>query len=233
MVRLLSLTGSFVNIGTVLLGGLLGLLLKKGLPERISDTLMKGLALCVLYIGISGALKGTNALVTVVCMAVGAIIGSALDLDKRLNHLAAKIEKKLVKPGSGSRFAEGFVAATMLFCVGAMAIVGSLESGVSHNYSTLITKAVIDGAAALVLASTMGAGVLLSVVPVFLYQGSLTLLANVISPYLSEYMIAEMTCIGSLLIIAIALNMLNLTKIKVMNYVPAVILPVVVCLVIK
>ena len=233
MARLLSLTGSFVNIGTVLLGGLLGLLLKKGLPERISDTLMKGLALCVLYIGISGALKGANALVTVVCMAVGAIIGSALDLDKRLNHFAAKIEKKLVKPDSGSRFAEGFVAAMMLFCVGAMAIVGSLESGVSHNYSTLITKAVIDGAAALVMASTMGAGVLLSVIPLFLYQGSLTLLANVISPYLSEYMIAEMTCIGSLLIIAIALNMLNLTKIKVMNYVPAAILPVVVCLVIK
>ncbi len=233
MEKILSLTGSFVNVGTVLLGGFLGLLLKKGLPERISDAVMKGLALCVLYIGISGCLKGKNALVAVISVAVGAVIGSALDLDGKMNRLAKKVEKRLVKTEGESRFAEGFTAAFLLFCVGAMTIVGSFSSGISHDYSTLITKAVIDGTAAVVLASAMGAGVLFSVVPLFLYQGSLTLLAGLISPYLNDYMISEITSVGSLLIIAIALNMLNLTKIKVMNYVPAVILPVVVCLVIK
>lgn len=233
MDRLLSLTGSFVNVITILIGGGLGLLLKKGLPERISDAVIKGMGLCVLFIGISGSLKGTNALVTVISMAVGSIIGSAIDLDKRLNNLAQRVEKKLVKGEGENRFAEGFVAATMLFCIGAMAIVGSLDSGISHDYSTLETKALIDGVTSIVMAATLGYGVLASAVPVFLYQGSITLLAGAISGLLSDYMIAEMTCVGSLLIVAIALNMLKITNIKVMNCVPAVFLPIVVCLFIK
>lgn len=233
MDRLLSLTGSFVNVITILIGGGLGLLLKKGLPERISDAVIKGMGLCVLFIGISGSLKGTNALVTVISMAAGSIIGAAIDLDKRLNNLALKVEKKLVKGDGEKHFAEGFVAATMLFCIGAMAIVGSLDSGISHDYSTLETKALIDGVTSIVMAATLGCGVLASAIPVFIYQGSITLLAGAISGLLSDYMIAEMTCVGSLLIVAIALNMLKITNIKVMNCVPAVFLPIVVCLFIK
>lgn len=233
MQTLLSLTGSFVNVILVTLGGGLGLLLKKGLPERVSDMVMKGLALCVIYIGISGSLDGTNTLVTVVSMALGAIIGSWIDIDKHVNNLAKKVEKKFDKGNGESTFAEGLVAATMLYCVGAMSIVGSLDSGISHDYSTLITKSVIDGVTAIVLASTMGWGVLFSSVPVFIYQGSITLLAGVVAPLLSDYMISEMTCTGSLLIVAIGLNMLGVTKIKVMNCLPAVILPILVCLIIK
>ncbi len=233
MQTLLSLTGSFVNVILVTLGGGLGLLLKKGLPERVSDMVMKGLALCVIYIGISGSLDGTNTLVTVVSMALGAIIGSWIDIDKHVNNLAKKVEKKFDKGNGESTFAEGLVAATMLYCVGAMSIVGSLDSGISHDYSTLITKSVIDGVTAIVLASTMGWGVLFSSVPVFVYQGGITLLAGVVAPFLSDYMISEMTCTGSLLIVAIGLNMLGVTKIKVMNCLPAVILPILVCLIIK
>lgn len=230
MEKILSLTGSFINVALVVAGGALGLLLKKGLPERVSDAVMKGLGLCVLYIGIDGCLEGQNALVTVISMAVGTIFGSAVDLDKHLNNFAKKIETKLSRKSDGkSDFAQGFVAATLLFCVGAMAIVGSLDSGISGDYSTLATKSVIDGVSSIVMASTMGYGVLLSSIPIFLYQGSITLLAGVVAPFLNDYTVAEMTCVGSLLIIAIALNMLNITKIKVMNSLPAVFLPVLLC----
>ena len=233
MDKLISLTGSFVNVAAILVGGGLGLLLKKGLPERISDAVMKGLGLCVLYIGISGCLEGKNALVAVISIALGSIIGSIINFDKHINSAAKRVENKFVKKDSESRFAEGFVAASLLYCVGAMAIVGSLDSGISQDYSTLVTKSVIDGVSAIVLASTMGFGVLLSALPVFVYQGAITLLAGFVSPYLSDYIVAEMTCVGSLLIVAIALNMLKLTKIKVMNYIPAVFLPIVVCLFVK
>lgn len=233
MVKLLSLTGSCVNVALILLGGGLGLLLRKGLPQRVSDAVMKALGLCVLFIGIDGALEGTNALVAVLSMAVGTITGSALDLDKRMNGFASKIEKKLSRNGVKTRFADGFVNASLLYCVGAMAIVGSMESGISADYETLITKSVIDGVTAIVLASTLGWGVLASAVPVFVYQGSLTLLASFVAPYLNDYTVAHMTCVGSLLIIAIGLNMLKITDIKVMNSLPAVFLPVVVCLFVR
>lgn len=230
MDKLLSLTGSFINVALVLVGGGLGLLLKKGLPERVSDAVMKGLGLCVLYIGIDGCLEGKNALVAVISMAVGTIIGSAVDLDKHMNNLAVKVEKKLSKKSDGkTNMAQGLVSATLLYCVGAMAVVGSLDSGISGDYSTLATKSVIDGVSSIVLASTMGYGVLLSVIPLFAYQGAITLLAGVVAPYLNDYTVAQMTCVGSLLIVAIALNMLKITNIKVMNSLPAVFLPVVIC----
>lgn len=231
--RFLTLTGSFVNVALVLAGGSVGLLLKKGLPERVADAVMKGLALCVLFIGIDGALEGTNALVAVISMAVGTILGSLVDLDKRINSLANKIEKKFTKNGEKAVFAEGFVAATLLYCVGAMAIVGSLESGIASDHSTLITKSVIDGVSSIVLASTMGWGVLASVVPLFVYQGSITLLAGVVAPFLNDYTVAHMTCVGSLLIIAISLNMLKITNIKVMNSLPSVFLPILICMFLK
>ena len=226
---IMSLMGSYINVILVVVGGTLGLLLKKGLPERVSDAVMKALGLCVLYIGISGCLKGENALIAVISMAVGTIFGSAVDLDKRMNNLAKKVEKKLSKNSGDSDMAQGLVTATLLFCVGAMAVVGSLDSGISGDYSTLATKSVIDGVSSIVLASTLGFGVLLSSIPVFIYQGSITLLAGVVAPFLNEFTINEMTCVGSLLIIAIALNMLKITNIKVMNCLPSVFLPVIIC----
>ena len=163
-------------------------------------------------------------------MAVGTIFGSAVDLDKHMNNFAAKVEKKLSKKSDGkTNPAQGMISATLLYCVGAMAVVGSLDSGISGDYSTLATKSVIDGVSSIVLASTLGYGVLLSVVPLFIYQGGITLLAGVVAPFLNDYTVAHMTCVGSLLIIAIALNMLGITKIKIMNSLPAVFLPVIIC----
>ncbi len=222
-----NMLGTIVNAAAILLGGCIGLLVKKGLSKRISDTVMSCLALIVIYIGIDGSLEGQNVLVTTISMTIGAVIGSLLDLDARFDRFAHFLEHKIVKnPGEGSTFGEGFITASLLFCVGAMAVVGSLNSGLSGNHEVLFAKSLIDGITSIIFAGTLGAGVLLSAVMVFVYQGAITLLAQVIAPFLSEVVIAEMTCIGSLLIIAVGLNMLKVTKIKVMNCVLGIFIPI-------
>ncbi|MEG1524443.1 MAG: DUF554 domain-containing protein [Clostridia bacterium] len=223
--------GTIVNCVAILMGGGLGLLLKKGLPKKLSDTVMQGVALICIYIGITGSLQGKNALIATVAMVVGGVVGTLLELDAHLNHLAHRIEKMLVKDEkAGSTFGEGFVTATLLFCVGAMAVVGSLNSGLSGNHEVLFTKSLLDGVSAFIFASALGGGVLLSAVPVLLYQGAITLLARGIAPALSLVAIDEMTCVGSLLIVAIGTNLLKVTNIKVMNFVPAIFLPILLCL---
>lgn len=219
--------GTIVNFFAILAGGLLGLLLKKGLPERLSSAVMQGLALMCIYIGVSGSLKGENTLLATVAMVSGGLLGTLLNLDGRVNRLAHWLERKLVRgDAAGGTFGEGFVNATLLYCVGAMAVVGSLNSGLSGNHEVLFTKSLLDGVSAVVFASALGAGVLLSAVPVLLYQGTITLLAQWVAPLLSTAAVNEMTCVGSLLIVAIGLNMLKLTDIKVMNFLPAIFLPI-------
>lgn len=227
------MTGTIVNAAAIVAGGGIGLLFRKGLPERFAKAVMTGVALCVLYIGLSGALAGNNTMVMTLSVVAGALIGEWLDLDGRLNKLGTMIEGKFQKEGGRTSIAEGFVTASLLFCVGAMAIVGSLQSGMTGNHETLFTKSMLDFVAAVIFASSLGAGVLCSSVCVLLYQGMITLLAQFIAPFLKEAVVAEMTCVGSLLIIALALNMLNITKIKVMNYLPAVFLPVAVMMFLK
>ena len=221
------MVGTIVNAGAVIAGSLLGLLLKKGIPEKMNDAIMKGVALCVLYIGIEGCLKGSNALIAILSMVSGAVLGTLLDLEKRLNSLGLYLER-LFKSGSGS-LANGFITASLLFCVGAMAVVGSLQSGLSGDHTMLFAKSLIDAISSIILAASMGAGVILSAVAVLIYQGAITLLAQALSPVLSTAVIAEMTCVGSLLIIALSLNMMGVTKTKVTNYVPAIFLVIPIC----
>ncbi len=223
--------GTIANSLAIIIGGGIGLLVRKGLPGRISDALINALGLCVLYIGISGCFEGNNPLIAIISMAAGTLIGSIVDLDRRLNNFASKLEKKFIKNSSGGpSLAEGFVSTTMLVCVGAMAVVGSIQSGLNGDHSTLLSKAVIDGISCVVLSSTLGAGVLLASVPLFLYQGSVTLLASMLAPVLTTgTLLGEITCVGSLMIIAIATNMLKITDIKVMNMLPAIIMPVILC----
>lgn len=224
-------SGAVVNFFLVIIGSLLGVLFKKGIPERIRQTLMTGMAFCVLYIGITGLFEAqANILVMIVCMALGSIIGEVIDLDKRVNNLGLRIENSFKKKDSNTKIAEGFVAATLLFCVGAMTIVGSIDSGINGDNTTLYSKSVIDCIAAVALTSSMGIGVIFAAASTLVIEGGLTLLAGVISPILSDYIIAQMSVIGSLLIIALALNMLKITKIKVMNFVPAILLPILLCL---
>ncbi|MEG1547115.1 MAG: DUF554 domain-containing protein [Clostridia bacterium] len=214
--------GTIVNAGAILLGGGIGLLLKKGIPQRVGDAIMKVISLCIIYIGISGALEGNNVLVVVLSIVFGAVLGTLLDLDGRLNRMGERIQRHIVKDGRESTFAKGLVTSTLLFCVGAMAVVGSLSSGLTGDYSTLYAKSLIDGITAMVFATTMGVGVLFSALFVLIYQGTITLLAQFVAPILSAGVIAEMTCTGSLMIIGLGLNMLGVTKFKVMDYVPGI-----------
>ncbi len=221
--------GTIVNCITVLVGGSIGLLLRRGLPERLSDTIMKGLALCVLYIGVSGALEGQNVLIAILSIALGGLIGALLKIEDRIERLGNRLEQRFSGQGGAGQFAHGFVSASLLFCVGSMTIVGALQSGLSGNHETLFAKSLIDGIAAVVLAASFGPGVLASAAFVLIYQGGITLLSGLAAPFLSEAVIAEMTCVGSLLIIGIALKMLDIVQLKLADYIPAIFLPILFC----
>lgn len=221
--------GAIVNFLSIIIGGALGLVLKRGIPKKLESALVNGVALCILLIGISGALEGNNILIAIISIVVSAIIGELLDIDAFINRLAKRIEDKLNSSGGDMKFAKGFVTATLLFCVGAMAIVGSLDSGLKGDNTTLYTKALLDGITAVVFASNFGVGVLFSSLPILLYQGGITLLASLVAPLLTTAVINEMTCVGSLLIIALALNMLKVCNIKVANYLPAILMPIILC----
>ena len=223
--------GTLVNTAAVLVGSCIGLLFRKGLPERFGQVIMKGLGLCVMYIGVKGALKGENEIIAILSIAVGAVIGELLRLDERLEKLGGWIERKCKKrEDDKTSVTEGFVSASLLFCVGAMTILGAVESGISGDHSTLFLKSILDFTCSIIYASTLGYGVIFSAATVLVIQGSITLLAGWIAPVLTETVILEMSCVGSILIIGLALNMLGITKLKTMNYVPAIFLPLLFCL---
>lgn len=178
------LSGAVVNFFLVIIGTLLGLLFKKGLPERIQNVLMTAMAFCVFYIGVTGIFdENANILVIIACMAIGAVIGEVLDLDKLVNKIGEGIEKKFNKNGNNLSIAKGFVSATLLFCVGAMTIVGSIDSGIKGDNATLYSKSVIDCVAAIALTSSLGIGVIFSALSVLFIEGGLTLIATVVSPF--------------------------------------------------
>lgn len=224
------LLGTFVNMGTVLLGGSIGLLLGNRFCERISGAMMKALGLCTLLIGITGILKGENQLITIISMALGTLLGEALDLDKRVNSLGDFFQKKLKGKSKSTTISEGFVNASLLFCVGAMSIVGSLQSGLAGDNSMIYTKSLLDFVSSMIFASTLGIGVLFSVICIFVYQGGIVVLAHFLAPLLTDMAIAEMTCTGSLIIIGLSLNLLGVTKLRIMNFIPAIFISCILCL---
>ncbi|MFL0168429.1 DUF554 domain-containing protein [Candidatus Clostridium helianthi] len=224
--------GTIVNSLAIIGGCLMGLIVKGRLTEKISNTIMNGLALCVLYIGISGALKGKDTLQIIICIALGALIGEIIDIDRRLNDLGNMIERKINgkrKNNSNDKISisEGFVTSSLLFCVGAMAVVGSLESGLQGNNSTLFAKSILDGVSSIIFASSLGVGVMLSSIAIFIYQGSITLLAGGLSTILTDNVISNMSAVGSLLIVGLGFNMLGISKIKVANLLPGIFLPII------
>lgn len=216
-----------VNALAIVIGSLIGLLFKKGIPERFSSMMMKALGLCVIFIGITGLLKGEHTLILIISMILGTLIGEGLNLDGRMIKLGAWVEQKFSKKDEENlSIADGFVTATLLFCVGAMAIVGSLQSGLTGDHETIFTKSMLDFVSAIIFASTKGIGVMFSAVAILIYQGSIVLLSGWLAPFLTEVMIGEMTAVGSLIILALGLNILGVTQIKVMNLVPAIFLPI-------
>lgn len=225
------LVGTLVNTGAVLIGSLIGLLLGNILPERLGDTVMKGLGLCTLMVGIDGVLGGKNALITIISIAVGAVIGELCDLDGHLNRFAEGLEKRFKRNKGGLSLAEGFVTASLVFCVGAMTIVGALNDGLTGNHEMLFTKSTLDFVSSIIFASSLGLGVMLSAGAILVIEGGIACLAVLVAPLLQQNAatIPEMTVVGSVLIVGISLNLLGITKLKVMNYVPAIFLPILLC----
>lgn len=226
-----ALPGTLVNTATVLVGSLIGLCLGKGLPDRIGKALMAALGFCTLYVGITGCMEGQNTLVVILSLVFGTAIGEGIDLDRLVNRLGEFIEKKFRRGGNTGKtsVAEAFVTSSLVFCVGAMTIVGSLNSGLTGDHTMLYTKACLDLISSTVFASTLGAGVVLSAGFVLVLQGSIALLAHVVAPLLATAVIADMTAVGSILIVGLGLNLLEVAKLKIMNFVPAIFLPILLC----
>lgn len=227
------LVGTLVNTAAVIAGSLIGLLLGNILPERLRDTVMKGLGLCTLFVGIDGMLGSSNSLIAIISIAIGAVIGELCDLDGHLNRFAEGLERRFKRGGKkeGPSLAEGFVTASLVFCVGAMTVVGALNDGLTGNHETLFTKSTLDFVSSIIFASSLGLGVMLSAGAILVIEGSIACLASLVAPVLQQNpnTVPEMAVVGYILIVGISLNMLGVTKLKVMNYVPAIFLPILLC----
>ena len=226
----MSFTGVIVNTGTVLAGSLLGLLFKKGIPEKVNRAVMIALGLFTLYIGMDGALGAQSPLIVVASLVLGAIVGTLLDIDGAINRLGLWAERRFNR-GEGEKvsLAEGFMTASLLFCVGAMTVNGAIEAGVQGKNTLFYTKALMDLCSSMMLAAGLGLGVMLSAAFVLVFQGLLVLLAGWIAPVLTPEAIAEMTAAGSLIMVGLGLNLLGVTKIKVADYLPAIVIAPVIC----
>lgn len=219
--------GTIVNAVAIVIGSLVGLFLKGGIPKRFSDMIMKALGLSVLYIGIEGSMACTNTLLLILSLIIGVVIGEALKIEEALNRLGEIVENKFKGKNNEGKIAEGFVSASLLFCVGSMAIVGAIQSGLEQNHEMLFVKSMLDGITSIIYTSTMGIGVVFSAIAVFIYQGLIVLASGFLGTVLIESQITNIGAIGSVLIMALGLNLLEVTKIKVANFLPAVFIPMI------
>lgn len=220
--------GTIVNALAIIAGSLLGLLFSKGIPENYKEIILSGVGLSVVLIGIRSALVSDNLMVIIFSVIVGALLGEWMQIEKKLERLGLFLESKVTAKSDDSKsFARGFVTASLVFCVGSMAIVGSMESGLTGNHQTLFAKSVLDGVTSIIFASAMGVGVMFSSIAVFVYQGIITITAVFMKSFLVPATIEQMTSVGGLLIMAIGFNMLKITTIRVGNLIPAIFLPLV------
>lgn len=217
--------GTLVNSGAILAGAGAGLLLRRGLPEKWQESIMQGVALCIIVIGVQMAFKSENIMIVIFSIVLGAIVGEGIDIDTKLQRFGDWIGRKLIgghDAGAAKAIGEGFVAASLIYCVGAMAIIGSLQDGLKGDTTILFAKSTLDGIIAIILTANLGIGVALSAVSVLLYQGTLTLLAGVLEPVLTTSILNEVTATGGMLIMAIGVNMLKVVQIRISNLLPAV-----------
>ncbi|MEA4900263.1 DUF554 domain-containing protein [Desulfitobacterium sp.] len=214
--------GTIVNSIAIIVGGLLGLLFGNSIPDKMKSTILQGLGLSIILIGMSMALQTKNTLVVIGSMVIGGIIGEWIDIEKQLERFGQWLEKALVRNNHGGNFTKAFVSSSLIYCIGAMAIMGALESGLKGNHEILFAKAMLDGISAIVFASSMGIGVIASVIPVFIYQGGITLSAGLLQGILSTPVITEMSATGGLLIVGIGLTILEIKEIKVGNLLPGI-----------
>lgn len=229
--------GTIINVCAVILGGILGKFLNAGAVKKYEDSLMHALGLCTLFIGIGGVLSGMltyadgvfgtrGTMMIIFSLVPGTLAGELLHIEDHLTNLGERI-KKAAKATNDTRFVDGFMANTLVICVGAMAVIGALEDGLTGDFSMLAAKAVLDCVITLIFVSTMGIGAMFAAIPLGLYQGSITLLAHVISPFLTEALIADLSLIGSVLITGVAINLIFHKGIRLANMLPAILGPVI------
>lgn len=232
--------GTIVNVIAIILGGGIGLIIKGGIPEKFEKTIMNALGLAALMMGFTGALQGMivvnedgslssqHIMLMIISLVIGAVVGEWIDIEKRLEHFGDWCQRRFTLTNSKSdTFIEGFVTSSLLFCVGAMSIVGALEDGLNANATILYAKSMMDGISALIFTASLGIGVLFAAIPVAIYQGSITILASFIKPFLSDAVVSQISFVGSILILAIGFNLIFGKKIKVGNLLPAIIIPII------
>ncbi|MFC1813605.1 DUF554 domain-containing protein [Thermodesulfobacteriota bacterium] len=217
--------GTIVNTLAIIAGSLIGLVFRGGIPKKYNVTIMQAISLAVILVGLRMALKTEAILLVIISLAIGSVIGEFLSIEERLENLGKFLERRFSKNGNG--ISRGFVVASLVYCVGSMAIVGSLESGLTGNHQTLFAKSALDGISSIIFTSTLGIGVIFSSFSVFVYQGFITVSASLIKPFLIEAVINQMSAVGGLLIVAIGCNLLEIQKIRVGNMLPAIFLPLV------
>lgn len=228
-------SGVLVNTLTVIIGSTVGLLLKKQIPEKLTNAVMTAIGLCTIAIGVTGVIKGENQLVMIISLVLGAIVGTLIDIDGKLSRLGDKFQNKRAKNGNvhsdNATFSQGFVTASLLFCVGAMTIVGSMNAGISGDNQMLYTKSVLDLISSSMLAASLGFGVFCASSFVLVFQGVLVALAMALGSFLNDFAVNELICEGSVMIMALGLNLIGVTKIKVANLLPGLVFVPFVCMV--
>ena len=219
----------FVNCGAILVGSLIGLIFAKKITAACSVAFSTAAGIIVLVLGVKMALEYQNIIFLTLSLIIGGLLGTVLDCDGKILQFGSFLERKLLRRNtvtedehSGKNFAHAFLDASVLFCVGGMSIIGSIQAGVEADYTTIFTKSILDGFMAIVFCSAMGVGTAFSIIPLFLYQGALTLASTVIAPHIGDAMLAEITAIGGCLIIMIAINLLELKNIKTANFLFAI-----------
>ena len=222
--------GVIVNAVAVLVGGIIGVVFNKGIKDKYANAIMKAIGLVVILIGIKTAIDSDDTLCVIICLVLGTAIGELLNIDRGINLLGDKVKAKVEKGKNGqSRFTEAFVTTCILFCVGSMTIVGSLEAGINHDYSILFAKSTMDFISSIIFAATLGYGVIFTSIFVLAFQGSITLLATLLSSVLTDAAVTEMSAVGGVILLGMAINILELYKgeeyIKVANMIPAILLP--------
>ena len=220
-------TGVIADALAIFAGGTIGLFINKGIPKKIEQAIMKALALSAIYIGITGMMTGENTIFIIIAMVTGVLIGEMIQLDVKVTNLTKLIAQKLPIKNKSATFTQGFITGSLIMGVGALSIVGPIESGLTGNHTIMYTNAVMDGISSLIFASSLGIGVVFSGVLVFIYEALIVIFAGGLNTLLTEVMINDINAIGSILVLAIGLNMLEITDIKVMNYVPALFIPIV------
>lgn len=217
--------GTSVNAIAIIIGSVIGLLIGKHIQERYSDIIIKGLSLAILAMGVGGAINSNNMLVVIISIAIGALIGEAVDIEERLERFGLSIEKRF---SSKNPIAQGFVTATLLFCTGSMAILGAIQGGLLGDHETLLIKSILDGVISVIFAATLGIGVILSSVSVFIYQGAIAISSSFLQDILTDIVIQDLSAVGGILLMGLGLKMLGAIELKVGNLIPALFIPVII-----